>query len=157
MDGGHVCKDGKRLMGEGKTWSGFLGGVALATILGMILAGLVWLLGIDKSWGWGLKFPEMVFIFLPLAIGAMTGDALKSIAKRRMNMPRGSKFPIVDQYDFVVGAIGLVALFRWDWFHANYLEGVAIFALISVLMMTFLLHRGANIIAYRMGKKNEPW
>ena len=44
-----------------------------------------------------------------------------------------------------------------DFIINNYIEGWHIAALIFVLLVTFFLHRGVNIIGYLMGVKKEPW
>ena len=72
-------------------------------------------------------------------------------------MERGQKAPILDQYDFVVGAFLLTTLFYPDFIYANFFEGIHIWAFVFILIITFVIHRGVNIIGYKLGVKNEPW
>jgi CDP-2,3-bis-(O-geranylgeranyl)-sn-glycerol synthase len=83
----------------------------------------------------------------------MTG----AFIKRRLGMKRGQKAPVLDQYDFVTGALLLTALFFPDWVAAHYVNDGAIVALIALLVFVPVLHRSVNIIGYKLGKKKEPW
>jgi CDP-2,3-bis-(O-geranylgeranyl)-sn-glycerol synthase len=96
-------------------------------------------------------------VVLSLGFGAMIGDSLGSFVKRRLEIGRGDKAPVLDQYNFVAGAILLVLIFQSSWFIAHYIEGNGIFGLALFLIVVPLLHRGVNIIGYKLGKKNVPW
>jgi CDP-2,3-bis-(O-geranylgeranyl)-sn-glycerol synthase len=87
----------------------------------------------------------------------MLGDSAGSFAKRRLDIGRGVKAPILDQYNFVIGAVVLVLIFRSGWFLDRYIRGNGIYGLILFLIVAPLLHRGVNIIGYKLGKKNVPW
>jgi CDP-2,3-bis-(O-geranylgeranyl)-sn-glycerol synthase len=56
-----------------------------------------------------------------------------------------------------MGSIILVLIFYPDWFIGNYWDGSGWIALITLLVAVPLLHRGVNIIGYKMGKKDVPW
>ncbi len=87
----------------------------------------------------------------------MLGDLCGAFIKRRLGLERGQKAPILDQYDFVIGAFCITALFYPGWVYATYIEGPHIAALIFILVVMFAIHRIANIIGYKMGLKKEPW
>jgi CDP-2,3-bis-(O-geranylgeranyl)-sn-glycerol synthase len=146
----------KRILGDGKTWRGFFGGSLTGVAFGMIQMGLAGLLGSESSWGFG-DWPWSLCVVLSLGFGAMIGDSLGSFVKRRLNIGRGNKAPVLDQYNFVAGAIVLVLIFQSGWFIDHYIEGNGIFGLILFLIVVPLLHRGVNIIGYKLGKKNVPW
>jgi CDP-2,3-bis-(O-geranylgeranyl)-sn-glycerol synthase len=147
---------GKRILGDGKTWRGFFGGSLAGTAFGMIQIGLADLLGTEGSWGFG-DWPASLCVVLSLGFGAMIGDSIGSFVKRRLNMGRGDKAPVLDQYNFVAGAIVLVLIFQSGWFIDHYVDGNGIFGLMLFLVVVPLLHRGVNIIGYKLGKKNVPW
>lgn len=158
MDFGRAAKDGERLLGEGKTWRGFLGGILGGLLIGGLQVAAAALVDnpaalptFDPSGG--PASPASFLIVASLAVGALLGDAVKSFAKRRLRYGRGQQLPIADQYDFVLGAWVLtIALFP-SWFEANFrLETIAV-----VLLMTYFLHRGTSALGYRMGLKAEPW
>jgi CDP-2,3-bis-(O-geranylgeranyl)-sn-glycerol synthase len=148
---------GKRILGNGKTWRGFFGGVAAGTALGLVL---VWGTNTDPSvaeiWKWGDLSQGAGVVFL-LALGSLLGDMTGAFIKRRLGMERGQKAPLVDQYDFVVGALVITALFYPSWVAAHYIDGESIIALIALLVFVPVLHRTINIIGYKLGKKKEPW
>ncbi|MFQ5885135.1 MAG: CDP-archaeol synthase, partial [Thermoplasmata archaeon] len=67
------------------------------------------------------------------------------------------KAPGLDQYDFLIGTILLLAIFQTHWFLAHYIYWEATLGLIAVLVLTPALHRIVNIIGYKIGKKEVPW
>ncbi len=147
---------GKRLLGDGKTWRGLVGGAAAGVLLGLIQLGIAFPFDADALWGFGPIW-KALGVISALAVGSLLGDMLGSFIKRRLDLERGAKLPIMDQYDFVIGAFLLTALFYPQWVWASYFEGWNILALIFLLIITPILHRGANMIAYKMGKKDVPW
>lgn len=53
IDGGRLAKDGKRLLGAGKTWRGLVGGTVLGAVTGVVVAWLVPPFTADGLWdGW---------------------------------------------------------------------------------------------------------
>ncbi|HKJ58035.1 MAG TPA: CDP-2,3-bis-(O-geranylgeranyl)-sn-glycerol synthase, partial [Halobacteriales archaeon] len=106
IDGGRTWR-GRRLLGDGKTWrgtvAGIVGGGAVALLLNALRPTL------SPVVGFGLPpFPPAAVLGLPA--GAMLGDVVASFVKRRTGRERGAPFPLVDQLDFVVGALVLTAL-----------------------------------------------
>jgi CDP-2,3-bis-(O-geranylgeranyl)-sn-glycerol synthase len=144
IDLGNRCRDGRRVLGDGKTYRGFFGG-----ILGGILVGLL-LIEIQGILGFSIHTPLSVVL---LATGALIGDLVKSFFKRRLNKERGEEWLIADQYDLVAGAFAMVALFDLPWLIAHVSLAVGLWIIIA----TPLLHRGANIIGYLAGMKDVPW
>jgi CDP-2,3-bis-(O-geranylgeranyl)-sn-glycerol synthase len=149
IDGGRTL-GGRRLLGDGKTWLGTVGGWAAGATLGLLLNQLhqpaVGLLGVALP-----RFPLAALVALPL--GSMLGDITASFLKRRTGRARGQPFPGLDQLDFVVGALALTAVAAPGWFTAVFTGPV----LLVVLVATPLVHVGANVIAYGTGLKDEPW
>lgn len=148
--------NGKRILGDGKTWRGFFGGGLTGVFIGLILIGISYFFDPDNFWGFG-PFWSNVGILFCLSFGSLLGDMMGSFIKRRLNIQRGQKAPILDQFDFVIGAFLVTALVFPHWIYGNYIEGWHILALVFVLAVTLILHRGVNIIGYRMGLKKEPW
>ena len=148
--------NGKRILGDGKTWRGFFGGGLSGIVLGMIMIGIAILFGATEVWGYGGGWTA-VCIISSLSFGSLLGDMLGSFIKRRLGIARGQKAPILDQYDFLISAFLFTALFNWRWVYHTYIEGWNILALIFLLIITLLLHRAMNIIGYKAGLKKEPW
>lgn len=147
---------GKRILGDGKTWRGFFGGSLSGLAFGVIQIAISNGLGTNASWGFG-DWPASLVIVTCLSFGAMIGDSVGSFVKRRVGFKRGDKAPILDQYNFVIGALAFVLVFGNGWFQEHYIGGDAYYGLILFLVVVFLLHRGINIIGYKLGKKDVPW
>lgn len=153
VDFGKSLKSGTRILGDGKTWRGLAGGTASGTLLGFILIVIGSFGGYD---GFG-QLPRAFLIVFALSFGSLLGDMLGSFIKRRLDRKRGAKTPFLDQYDFLIGAYAMVIIVDWNWFYSHFISGNAFLALATVLVVTPLLHRGMNILGYKMGKKKEPW
>ncbi|MDR0334689.1 MAG: CDP-2,3-bis-(O-geranylgeranyl)-sn-glycerol synthase [Methanomassiliicoccaceae archaeon] len=148
--------NGKRILGDGKTWRGFFGGGLAGVALGIILMGISYIFDKDGLWGY-IDFWKGLGIVICLSFGALLGDLMGSFIKRRLGIARGKKAPILDQFDFVIGAFLLTALFHWRWVYDTYIHEWHILALIFLLIVTLLLHRAMNILGYKMKLKDVPW
>jgi len=161
MDFGHVMRDGRRALGPGKTWRGFLLGGLLGTVLGGLLhaaasasGGLLTDFGGGASW---------VLVAGGLAYGALLGDAAKSFLKRRLGKERGHPWRGADQLDFVLGAWALAfgaggvavaaGLARSNWL----LDTLTLPLAVIVLVVTPALHLATNRLGHRFGHKEVPW
>jgi len=147
---------GKRILGDGKTWRGFFGGAFTGLGIGAAQIMATVSLGEQDTFGYG-DFPWAMAIVAALSFGAMTGDCIGSFMKRRMGVDRGRKAPGLDQYNFVIGAVVFVLVVSPGWFMEHFSEGNGIWGLILFLIVVPVLHRSANIIGYKLGKKNVPW
>ncbi|MGQ9588566.1 MAG: CDP-2,3-bis-(O-geranylgeranyl)-sn-glycerol synthase [Thermoplasmata archaeon] len=147
---------GKRILGDGKTWRGFFGGALSGAAVGLVQLGVVEALDASDAWSFG-EWPWSLCAILSLAFGSMLGDSTGSFLKRRMDMGRGHRAPVLDQYNFVAGAVLLALVFRTDWFLDHLVRDDRILTFIVFLIVVPMLHRGVNIIGYKLGKKNVPW
>jgi len=154
MDEGRVLADGHRLLGDGKTWRGFGGGVFVGIVVGVVQWGVA--VAVEPELAWG-GFPGGLVPLLVLPFGALLGDVLGAYLKRRMGRPRGANTPGLDWYDFYLGAFVLLVLADYGFFLAHYVRGDAIFGLVLVTVITPLLHRAVNLLGFRLGKKDVPW
>jgi len=149
IDGGRTW-GGRRVLGDGKTWRGTavgtLAGVLLALGLNVINAPIAAALGVSLP-----TFPLPAAV--GLAFGAMAGDIGASFIKRRSGRQRGAAFPGLDQLDFVVGALLLAFVFAADWALSTFTPAV----LAVILIITPLLHVSTNVVAFKIGAKDEPW
>jgi CDP-2,3-bis-(O-geranylgeranyl)-sn-glycerol synthase len=159
MDGGRMYK-GKRLLGPGKTWRGFLGGVVLGTLIGslQVYATHKVIPWEDEAtlWGFGPE-PQAYLIVLTLALGSLLGDAAGSFYKRRKDLARGEKAPLLDQWNFLAGAWALTAVVHPHWFWDNFIADWMWIGPLAVLLIVLALHRFANIVGHLLGQKEVPW
>ncbi len=155
MDSGLRLKDGRRLLGDGKTWRGFAGGTFSGMLIGGIQHTSAWAAGIGQ-FSFGSPLQAALLIFL-LSCGALLGDILGSFIKRRAGIERGAKTPGLDQYDFLIGATILLLILETGWFLRTYVLDGAIIGLIFIVLITPPMHRAVNVLGYRLGKKDVPW
>jgi len=149
IDGGRTW-GGRRVLGDGKTWRG----TAVGTLVGVLLAVGLNAINDPVSTALGVELPVFpLHAAVALALGAMLGDITASFIKRRSGRERGAAFPGLDQLDFVVVSLLLAFIIASDWFLATFTPAV----LAVILIITPILHVGTNIIAYKIGVKNEPW
>jgi len=156
MDFGKRCKDGERILGEGKTWRGFFGGASIGIIIGLIQNYIA--LSLPEN-GYITPFSGDYlyagYVIALLCFGAMTGDAIGSYIKRRRGIPRGGKAPLLDPLGFLFSAWVFAGAGAPLWFY-NYMVK-DIIPIVIMVIFTPLIHRGANILGYKMGKKKVPW
>ena len=132
MDFGKNFFDGKRIFGNNKTFRGFFFGLAIGILVGLMET-------------MAFHFPVLFFFLIPL--GALFGDLAGAFLKRRMGIEPGGLLPIVDQVDFVVGAIVFaipLAIVGWQ-------------LAVTVLLITPPIHLLTNFVAYKMRLKKTPW
>lgn len=118
--------NGKPIFGKGKTFPGFLGGILIGTTVGFLQG----------------RF----FAGLLLSIGALIGDLIKSLIKRRVGIASGKSWPIADQLDFVIGALLFVSI----------VQVLSLATIIIVLILTPAIHLAANATAYLL-KLKKSW
>jgi CDP-2,3-bis-(O-geranylgeranyl)-sn-glycerol synthase len=176
IDGGKSWKN-VRILGDGKTWQGMIGGVLFGFIIGMIIWVLNYFVIHHAVVFLGLKNYQInptngdvitlyknesqiasFFQVLPVialitnfftAFGAFFGDMVGSGLKRRFKYKRGAPMPVVDQLDF----ISMSMLFAYL---SHPILNVWIYV-IFMLIFTPLVHLLANVIAYILKLKKEPW
>ena len=133
LDFGKNFYDGKPIFGKNKTFRGFFFGLVVGTLVGLLEAFFF------------TEYP-ISFGFL-LSLGALLGDLAGAFLKRRIGLAPGELLPVVDQIDFIIGAL----VFSLP-FNVLSLE----LALI-VLLITPPLHIITNFTAYKIGLKSNPW
>ena len=157
IDQGKKMGDGNRILGNGKTWSGLLGGTIGGIVVGHLQLNfgnsiIESIAGTNREAFWG-DTPFLIFFLL--AFGALFGDLTASFFKRRQNLKRGDKYPLLDMYDFIVMSLLLTFILGGGWLQTWIFDGIV--PLFTLLIVTPILHRGVNIIGFKIGLKNEPW
>ena len=140
IDGGRSAWDGRRILGDGKSWEGLFSGIAGGTIIGVILY-LAGNLGGFRS----ISEPSI------LSAGAMIGDVFGSFIKRRIGLERGEPAPGLDQLGFLITALIVSAAVYGvpGWFDP--------IILVCILIITAILHLSTNFIAYLLKLKDRPY
>ena len=155
IDGGRLWRDGKPILGPGKTWRGLFVGVTLGTLMGILQAGII--------------FDDIVMASIRaffLSFGALLGDSIGSFIKRRKGLKRGETFLFMDQLGFILVGTILVLLFS-PWtiegvsfqlfdYNITYDIVTVIIYFLILLPLTFVVHIIANLIWYSLGKQENP-
>ena len=133
MDFGKNFLDGKRVFGKNKTFRGFFFGLAIGMLVGIVET---------------LAFGYPIFFGAISSLGALLGDLAGAFLKRRLDIAPGGLLPVIDQIDFVVGALvfslPLATMVYWE-------------LAVAVLIITPPIHLFTNYMAYRLKLKNNPW
>ena len=141
MDFGKNFFDGKPVFGKNKTFRGFFFGLAVGILVGVV-----------ESLVFSYPFPFSVMFSVLSPFGALFGDLAGAFLKRRLGIAPGGLLPVVDQIDFVVGAI----LFSLPFFSlpltVTYWE-----LAIAVIIITPPIHLLTNYVAYKLKLKENPW
>ena len=173
IDGGRKWRDGFRLLGDGKTWNGLLGGGVFSGLLTM-LAHHMWsertlpdarpfvdptlLVGPD-DWFWvGGEWGSAFAMGFTLGVACMLGDTAGSFVKRRRGLKRegdeSSEAPLLDTVPFAIAIfVTAFALFDGQIFTHEQLHG----EIAALLILTPIIHRSFNLLGYRLGLKSVPF
>jgi len=128
IDLGKTFIDGKPILGSSKTFRGFFLGMTTGTLIGILI-------GIP---------PLTSFL---TSLGALLGDLTGAFVKRRLSLKPGDPAPVLDQFDFMIGATFL----SQSWIHIDPRS------IIIVMAITPLIHLISNSIAFLFGIKKVPW
>jgi CDP-2,3-bis-(O-geranylgeranyl)-sn-glycerol synthase len=91
------------------------------------------------------NYPLLFSVLSPL--GALLGDLTAAFLKRRLGIAPGGLLPVIDQVDFVVGALLFslpLAIIYWQ-------------LAVAVLIITPPIHLLTNFVAYKLKLKKNPW
>ncbi|MEM3049026.1 MAG: CDP-2,3-bis-(O-geranylgeranyl)-sn-glycerol synthase [Candidatus Bathyarchaeia archaeon] len=133
IDFGRVFIDGKRIFGANKTFRGLLTGLFFGSAATFAMGILVSL--------------ELLGLGLLASTGALLGDLFGAFIKRRLGFEPGAPFPLLDQLDFIFGALA----FTYPIYNTTF--GTALI----LLIFTPPIHLLANFVAYRLGLKRNWW
>jgi CDP-2,3-bis-(O-geranylgeranyl)-sn-glycerol synthase len=156
LDMGRSLKDSRRLLGDGVTWKGTIIGILIGTLIGLLQGAITGnlvqnllmvgdpVIGAMVQGTITNSILQGALLGLALGSGAIIGDACGSFIKRRFKVERGRPVPLLDQLDFVVGAL----------IFASLVVTIPFNLIIAIIIISVFLHLGANTIAYLLGMKN---
>ena len=160
IDFNKLFLDKKPIFGRGKTYSGFIGGILMSALLGGII---YYFINYNVIYQILLSYNVREFdricsliafsrrvnyisAFI-IGFGALVGDLVGSFIKRRLGLKRGAFFPLLDQIDFIIGAL----IFSYFIIMPDLL------IILTIIFITPAAHAIGNIIGYLAGIKKEPW
>lgn len=133
IDFGRSFSDGERIFGDHKTIRGFLSGLLVGALVGCAAS---------------VFFGSSVFeIAVAASAGALLGDLSGAFIKRRLKIKPGDPLPLVDQLDFVLGAVVAV----------SFVSELTIGTLLILFCVTPPIHLFTNMCAYKLGLKSTYW
>jgi CDP-2,3-bis-(O-geranylgeranyl)-sn-glycerol synthase len=89
----------------------------------------------------------LVFAGIVASLGALLGDLFGAFLKRRVDIPPGHALPVIDQLDFILGALLLTFPVL------NITFGAALILVIA----TIPIHLLSNAVAYALRLKKRLW
>lgn len=141
MDFGKTFVDGKPLFGSHKTFRGFLAGIIIGTLVGLVQT----VLYERFLFQYGNQFQYSILLGFAISLGAVTGDLIESFIKRRLNRSPGKSLPIADQIDFILGAL----IFSIP------VSAPSILTALIILVITIPIHLLTNLGAALLNMKNK--
>ena len=124
--------DGHPIFGAHKTVRGLVAGILAGSLVGF---------------GESFIEPRLALAGLAISLGAVLGDLLGAFVKRRLDMKPGRLFPVVDQLDFVLGALVI----------SYPLFPMSLVSVLIVVVVTPPIHLATNLGAYLLGLKKTYW
>jgi CDP-2,3-bis-(O-geranylgeranyl)-sn-glycerol synthase len=130
---GKRLPDGERILGNNKTFRGFVSGIIVGTVAGIVCSYVF-----SKN---------LVPVAFAASLGALLGDMAGALLKRRLKIKPGGSLPVVDQLDFVVGSVLCVSL----------VSEISLTVVLILLLVTPPIHFLTNVGAYALGLKEHYW
>ncbi len=173
IDGGKNWKDGNRILGDGKTWNGLIGGSITSGLLCTLIVALMGdvpsniepsifahpLTGSENSW-FNVSNDLLSAFILGTFLGfaCLLGDSTGSFIKRRRGLKRegevSSKAPLLDTLPFAIMVFLWGQLFLGD----SLISSIdLIVPMLIIIVITPILHRSFNLIGYAIGWKDVPY
>jgi CDP-2,3-bis-(O-geranylgeranyl)-sn-glycerol synthase len=139
---------GKRILGDGKTFRGLFFGTFSGVLTGVLQYFIVQKVELKYLVDYnGASLTFFILVGLLLGFGALFGDLVKSLIKRRIGIKRGQPWPPFDQLDFIVGSILITSLL----FFPGWKVALILF------IITPAIHLLTNVIAYKLKLKDVWW
>lgn len=133
IDFGRSFFDGERIFGINKTMKGFLSGILFGSFVSFIEELLL--------------MRELILLGILASLGSLLGDLLGSFIKRRLKLDPGSSLPLIDQLDFILGAL----IITYPIYHFS--NGM----ILLILLITPPIHIAGNSIAYLLKLRKTLW
>jgi len=134
IDRGREFIDGRPILGTNKTVKGFAYGLLLGSTAALAEAAL-------------FSNYVLVLVGIVASLGALLGDLFGAFLKRRLNIPPGHSLPVIDQLDFILGALLLTLP----------VLNVTAGAVLILVMATIPIHLFSNAAAYVLRLKKRLW
>lgn len=146
VDGGKTWK-GKPILGSHKTWRGLFAGVIAGVIVVFIQKFLYQYSNFSNISYINYQKENAIWVGFLFGFGALFGDAIKSLIKRRFNVKSGDRFFPWDQLDMLFGAGIFISV----------IKPISLQMWIFYIGFALVAHPLINIIGYKLKFKDVPW
>ena len=153
IDGRCFFRDGRRILGDGKTIRGFFAGIIFGTMTGIVQNIAVPFVR-DEMGRYLTVTPDMdvilnmsILVAFLLSLGTLVGDMVGSFLKRRINIKSGGPSLMLDQLGFIIMAL---------LFAAPVLVPSPQYPILLIII-TLAVHWISNALGYLLGFKKNPW
>jgi len=137
---------GKRLIGDHKTFGGYIFGVLLGTLAGFVK--FIFFDGLLRDYLlFDLGLEKTIFLYFIMSNGALLGDLIKSIFKRLFNIPPHSAWIPFDEIDHSVVSMLL----------ASFIIPLDVKIFFTVVVVYFFIHLISNFVGYWLKLKKVPY
>lgn len=165
IDRGRTAWDGNRLLGDGKTWNGLVGGSLTSGLLMVLMASAVNTgeacgIFVDPLLDHDMSISRGLWAFIVgslLGFFSLLGDMTGSFFKRRRGLKRegdvSSKAPLLDTLPFAM----MVFVLGWLLLPGLHGEADLLAPMLVLLVATPVLHRSFNMLGYAIGWKDVPY
>ncbi len=131
--------NGKRLLGDHKTWRGLLSGVIVGMLVAWVEVRIIGGIGVFR------EVNPLVLGGL-MGLGALVGDSVKSFFKRQLGIKSGQSWFPFDQIDYIIGGIIFILpiiVLSWHIY-------------LTIFIIYFLLHLLVSFLGYLLKFKSSP-
>lgn len=128
IDAGRCLVDGRRILGDAKTWRGLIAALLISCTLALAL-------------GFELRIGVII------ACGAMAGDTLSSFIKRRLGMPASAQALLLDQVpESLIPALLVMPLLSLS------LEQILV-----LVILFFICEKVFSKLLFKIGIRQHPY
>ena len=138
---------GVRILGDHKTFRGFIVGIIFSILLAFLQTRLVSINFFNSISLLDYSTVNFVFLGFLLGFGALFGDSIESFFKRRIGLEPGKPWIPFDQIDWVLGGLVFGAI----------IYALSFWHIVAAVILFPVLHVVINYISYYLKIKNEKW
>lgn len=138
----------KRILGDGKTFRGFVFGTVCGISMGLFQYFLAQRFNFEHTVVFNdILLGKCLLLALFSGTGGLIGDMVKSFFKRRVEVKRGRPWPPFDQLDFLIGGLLFGALIYFPPWKI----------VLILFIITPVVHFLTNVAAYLLKLKDVWW
>jgi len=136
---------GKNIFGKNKTYRGLIVGILFAMLIAYLQFRL-YQSNLFKNLSF-INYSNWLLVGFLFGFGALFGDLIESLIKRRLKIRPGKKFVPWDQLDFVFGALIFI----------SFTVNLTFKMVLAIILISVIGHILINHLAYYLKIRKEKW